>query len=131
MFEQAGLSRQVLVVDLSSSSIEEGLIADTSQDAEFARQLFGDLNHDVLGPPDDDKVIILSDSDEEEEVREETAAIATDATSSTGKKSLAPTASAANADEDLGKMQDDNSDGLAPDQDIGNSSNDEDKASLP
>jgi hypothetical protein len=52
-------------VDLSSSSDEEGLIHDTSQDVEFARKLFGDLNHGVLGPLDDGKIIILSDSDEE------------------------------------------------------------------
>jgi hypothetical protein len=54
------------VVDLSSSSDEEDFIVDTSWDAEFARRLFGDLNRDVLGPPDNGKVIILSDSDEEE-----------------------------------------------------------------
>jgi hypothetical protein len=66
VFEQAGSSKQVLVVDLSSSSDEEDFIVDTSWDAEFARRLFGDLNRDVLGPPDDGKVIILSDSDEEE-----------------------------------------------------------------
>jgi hypothetical protein len=62
------------MVDLSSSSDEECLILDTSWDEEFARRLFGDLNRDILGPPDDGKVIILSDSDEEEvEVREEEA----------------------------------------------------------
>jgi hypothetical protein len=60
------------VVDLSSSSDEEGFIADVSWDEEFIKRLFGDLNRDVLGPPDDGKIIILNDSDEEEEeVREE------------------------------------------------------------
>jgi hypothetical protein len=54
------------MVDLSSSSNEEDLILDTSRDDEFARRLFGDLNRDVLGPPDDGNVMILSDSDEEE-----------------------------------------------------------------
>jgi hypothetical protein len=87
------------VVDLSSSSDEEGLIPDTSWDAEFARRLFGDLNHDVRDPPDDDKVIIITDSDEEEEAREETTA-AVDVAPSIAEKSLAPTASAADADED-------------------------------
>jgi hypothetical protein len=63
---------KALVVDLSSSSDEEGLIVDTTCDEEFFRRHFGDLNRDVLGSPRDDKIIILSDSDEEEEdVREE------------------------------------------------------------
>jgi hypothetical protein len=39
------------VVDLSSSSDEEGLIPDTSWDEEFTKRLFGDLNRDVLGRP--------------------------------------------------------------------------------
>jgi hypothetical protein len=35
-------------------------------------EFFGNLNHDILGPPNDGKIIILSNSDEEEEeVREE------------------------------------------------------------
>jgi hypothetical protein len=55
------------VVDLSSSSDEECLITDVSWDEEFTRRLFGDLNHDVLGPPGDGRIIILSDSNEEEE----------------------------------------------------------------
>jgi hypothetical protein len=62
------------VVDLSSSSDEGDLIADISWDEEIIKRLFGDLNCDVLGPPDGGKSIILSDSDEEEEVREEKAA---------------------------------------------------------
>jgi hypothetical protein len=72
VFEQDGPSEKVLMVDLSSSSDEEGLIPDTSWDVEFTKNLFGDLNHDVLGPPGDDKIIILNDSsEEEEEVRKE------------------------------------------------------------
>jgi hypothetical protein len=72
VFEQGPPSKKVLVVDLSSSSGEKGLITDVSRDEEFARRLFGDLNRDVLGPPDDGNIIILSDFDEEEEeVREE------------------------------------------------------------
>jgi hypothetical protein len=80
------------VIDLSSSSDEEYFIADTLKDAEFARRLFGDLNCDVLGPPDDAKVIFVSDSDEEEEVHEETTA---DAAPSGDEKFLTPTTYAA------------------------------------
>jgi hypothetical protein len=46
---------------------------DTSWDEDFARTLFGDLNHGLLRPPDYGSVIIISDSDEEEETREEDA----------------------------------------------------------
>jgi hypothetical protein len=115
VFEQAGSSKQVLVVDLSSSSDEEDFIADTSWDAEFARRLFGDLNHDVLGPPDGGKVNILRDSDEEEQMREETA-VDTEAVTSAAEKSSTLAAYAATDDEDSGKMQDDNSDDLAPER---------------
>jgi hypothetical protein len=130
MFEQAGPSKKAPVVDLSSSSDERGLIPNTSWDAEFTRRLFGDLNRDVLGSSGDGKVIILSDSDEEEEAREETAAT-TDATPSTAVKSPAPTASAIEADEDPKGMQDDNSDGLALDREIGSSSSGGDEAGSP
>jgi hypothetical protein len=58
------------VIDLSSSSDEEDLIAATSHDFEFAQRFFGKLNHVVLRPPDDGKIIVLNDSNEEE-VREE------------------------------------------------------------
>jgi hypothetical protein len=72
VFEQGGPSEKDPVVDLSLSSDEEGLIPVTSWDQEFTKRLFGDLNHDVLGPPGDGNIIILSNSDEEE-VREEDA----------------------------------------------------------
>jgi hypothetical protein len=75
-------------------------------------------------------VIIISDSDEEEEVHEETAADA-DVARSVAEKSLTPTASAADANEDPGKIRDGNSDGLAPDQDIGNNNSGRDEAGLP
>jgi hypothetical protein len=65
-----GGSRKAPVIDLSSSSDEEDLIATTSHDFEFAQRLFGELNCTVLGPLDDSKIIIVSNSDEEE-VREE------------------------------------------------------------
>jgi hypothetical protein len=47
------------------------LVADTSRDEEFVRKLFGDLNHDILGPPDDGKIIIIDDSDNDDEAQEE------------------------------------------------------------
>jgi hypothetical protein len=55
------------VVDLYSPLDEEEPIHDTVHDFEFAQHLFGELNRDLLGPPDDGKVIILSNSDEEKE----------------------------------------------------------------
>jgi hypothetical protein len=70
MFKQGGPSEKDLMIDLSSSSDEEDLIAATSRDFEFAQRLFGELNRAVLGPSGDGKIIILNDSNEEE-VREE------------------------------------------------------------
>jgi hypothetical protein len=72
VFEQGEPSERVLVVDLTFND-EDNAFSDTSQDEEFTRRLFGDLNNGHLGLPSDGKVIILNDSDEEEEVREETA----------------------------------------------------------
>jgi hypothetical protein len=118
------------VIELSSSSDEEGFFADTAQDVEFAKWLFGDLNRDLLGPPDDDKVIILSNSDEEEEAHEKTTADAEVVPSAAGKSSTLASF-AVDADEDLGKMQDDNSDYLASGQDTGKSSGGGDKANSP
>jgi hypothetical protein len=71
MFEQGGASRKAPVIDLSSSSDEEDLIA-TSRDFEFAQRFYGDLNRVVLGSPGDDKIIVLSDSNEEEVCEEKT-----------------------------------------------------------
>jgi hypothetical protein len=65
VLEQGRPSEKILMVDLSYSSDEENLILDTSQDAEFAKRLFGDLNRGLLGLPIDGKIIILSDSNEE------------------------------------------------------------------
>jgi hypothetical protein len=129
VFEQGDPSGNIPVIDLSSSSDVEDLLADTSRDAEFTRQLFGDLNRDVLGPPGDSKVIILSDSDEKEEVHEETA-IDANATPSVAEKSLTIATSAAD-DEDPGKMQDGNSDDLAPERDMGKGSGGGDEAGSP
>jgi hypothetical protein len=112
------------------SSDEEGFFADISRDIEFARWLFGDLNHDFLGPPDNGKVIVLSNSDEEEEAREETAVDA-DVVSSAAVKSSTEAPSVDDADEDSRKMQDDNSDDLAPGQDTGKRSGGGDEAGSP
>jgi hypothetical protein len=70
--EHVGLSEGVLVVDLSSDEEED--LPDFLWDEGFARRLFGELNHMLLGPPGDGNVIILIDSDEEEEAREEVTA---------------------------------------------------------
>jgi hypothetical protein len=61
-----GPSGKASVIDLSSSSDEEDLIAATSHDFELAQWLFGELNRAVLGPPGDGKIIVLCDSNEEE-----------------------------------------------------------------
>jgi hypothetical protein len=66
-----GSSGKAPMVDFSSPFDEGDLITDVSQDEEFARRLFGDLNRDFLGPSKNGKIIILSDSNEEEELLEE------------------------------------------------------------
>jgi hypothetical protein len=119
VFEQGGSSEKVPMVDLSSSSDEEGLIPDTSRDEEFTRRVFSDLNHAVLGSPGDYKVILLSDSDEEEGVCKEDAAD-TEAVPSSAVKSPAPTASA-----------DETNKGRSPDRAIGGSSSGRDESGLP
>jgi hypothetical protein len=130
VFKQGGSSEKAPVVILSSSSYEEGLSPDTSCDEEFARRPFDDLNRDVHEPPGDDNVIILSDPDEEEEVREEDAAN-TKVMPSSATGIPASTASATDVDEDLKGIQDDNSDDLVPDLEIGDGDSGEDKAGLP
>jgi hypothetical protein len=57
-----------------SSAFEQGGasgVVDTSRDEEFIRKLFGDLNRDILGPPDDGKITIIDDSDNDDEAQEE------------------------------------------------------------
>jgi hypothetical protein len=117
-------------VDLSSSLDEQGLIPDTSWDEEFARRLFGDHNRDILRPPGDGKSL-LSDSDEEEKEVHEKTTIDADVAPSSDVLSAAPTASTANVNEDPKGMQDDNSDGLASDQEIDDNSSGGDEASPP
>jgi hypothetical protein len=75
-------------------------------------------------------VIILSNSDEQEELHEETATDAT-AVPSAAPKSSTVAAIAADANEDPWKIQDDNSDDLAPSQATGKSSGGGDEAGSP
>jgi hypothetical protein len=96
------------VVDLSSD--EEDLFLDSLRDEEFTMKLFGNLNHALLGPPGDGNIIVLSDSDKEEEAREEDVTDV-DAAPPSAVKSMALTASAADADNVLEGVQNDNSDG--------------------
>jgi ParB-like chromosome segregation protein Spo0J len=96
------------VVDPSFGQ-EENVLPDTSWDEEFARRLFGDLNHSLLELPDDGNIITLSESDEEEEVREEITVDAKAAPTST-LNSPAPFVSAADAANAHEEVQDDNSD---------------------
>jgi hypothetical protein len=93
MCEQGGSFEKAPMVDLYSSSNEEGTIPDTSCDAEFARKVFANLNRDVLGLPSDGNIIILSDSDEEEKVHDAEVA------PSSAVRSPAPTASVDNAND--------------------------------
>jgi hypothetical protein len=130
VFEQEDSSRQAPVVFLSSSSDDEGLIPDTSCDEELVRRLFGDFNHNILGPPDDGNIIILSDSVEEEEVHEEDV-VDTEAMPSSATGILASTTSATDTDEALKGRQDDNSDDLAPNQETGDGNNGGDKVISP
>jgi hypothetical protein len=118
------------VVDLSSSSDEEGLIDDVLRDDEFVRRLFGDLNCDVLGPSCGGKIIIPSDSDEEEEeVREEKTTDTEDATTSVAVNPDS-TAFVDVNDAPMG-VKNENSDDRTPDQDADDNSGSGDDAGLP
>jgi hypothetical protein len=55
VFEQGSASG---VTPVSGPSL---LVVDTSRDEEFARKLFGNLNHDIIGPAGDGKIIIIDD----------------------------------------------------------------------
>jgi hypothetical protein len=113
VFEQGAFGKAP-VIDLSSSSDEEDLIAATSRDFEFTQRLFGELNHAVLGPPGEDMVIILDDSDEEKEAQEEKIAGTDPATTSVAVNP----ASTASADAPAG-VKNDNSDDQGPNQEDG------------
>jgi hypothetical protein len=108
--EQGGPSEPVPVVNLALSSGEEDSIADTSQDEEFARKLFGDLNCDILGPLGDGKIIVISDSDDEDETHEDAVVNAEAAPPSAANSADSPT-TASDADETPDGVSDDNADG--------------------
>jgi hypothetical protein len=108
--EQGGPSELVPVVDLALSSGEEDSVADTSQDEELTRKLFGDLNRDIIGPPGDGKIIVLSDSDDKDETPEDAAFNAEAAPPSATNSTDSPT-SAPDADETPDGVSDDNADG--------------------
>jgi hypothetical protein len=97
-------------VDLALSSSEEDSVTDTSRDEEFARKLFGDLNHDILGPPGDGKIIVISDSNDEDEMHEDATVNAEAAPPSVANSVDSPT-SASDADETPDGVSDDNADG--------------------
>jgi hypothetical protein len=97
-------------VDLASSSDGEDSVADTSRDKELARQLFGDLNRDILGSPGDGKIIVLSDSDDEDETHEDAAVNAEAAPPSAANSTDSPT-SAPDADDTPDGVPDYNADG--------------------
>jgi hypothetical protein len=59
VFEQGNASGTTPVSGPSS------LVVDTSRDEEFAKKNFGNLNHDIFGPPSDGKIIIIDDSDDD------------------------------------------------------------------
>jgi hypothetical protein len=94
------------------------------------KKLFGDLNRNVLGPPDDDKIIIISDSDEEEEVHEEDVPD-TEAVPSSAARILASTASIVDGDEASTRVQDDKSGDHTTNQEAGSGRNNGDEAGLP
>jgi hypothetical protein len=108
--EQGGPSEPVPVVDLASSSGEEDSVADTSQDEELARKLFGDLNHDIPGPPGDGKIIVLNDSDGEDGTHEDAAINAEAAPPSAANSTDSPT-STPDVDDTPDGVPDDNADG--------------------
>jgi hypothetical protein len=97
------------MVDLASSLGEEDFFADTSWDEELARKLFGDLNRDILEPPDDGKIIVLSDSNDEDEAHED-ATVNAEATPPSAVNSAVTPASTSDADETPNGVQDDSSD---------------------
>jgi hypothetical protein len=109
VFGQGGPSEKVPVVDLSSSSDEEGLTPDILRDEEFSKKLFDDLSHNVLGPPNDGNIIILNDSDKEEEKVHEEKTTGTKTMTTFAAVNLASTASN-DADDAPGGVENDNSD---------------------
>jgi hypothetical protein len=127
VFEQGG-SVKAPVIDLSSFSDEEDLIASTSHDFEFTQRLFSELNRVVLGPPSDSKIIILSNSNEEEARKEKTIGTK-DVVASTTVNPASTTS--ADTDDAPTKAKYDNSDDQGPDQEAGDDNDSGDDADEP
>jgi hypothetical protein len=119
------------VIDLSSSLDEEDFVADVAGDFEFAQQIFGKLNCDVLGPHGNGKVIILDDFEEEEEVCEEATSNIDVVPSAVARRPSTPAASPADANEDPGAAPNDSTDGLALGLKMGKDNDDRDEAGTP
>jgi hypothetical protein len=98
VFEQGNTFEKTPMLDPSS------FIADTSHSEKLARMLFGDLSHDILGPPSNDKIIIINDSNDDGEAQEETTA------------DIESTAAPTSADDAPTEVRIDNSDDQGPDQ---------------
>jgi hypothetical protein len=98
VFEQGSASGTTLVSGPSS------LVIDTSHDEKFTRKLFGNLNHDILGPPGDGKIIIIDDSDDDDEAQEK------------GTAGIEPTTVSASAADAPARARADNSDDQGFDQ---------------
>jgi hypothetical protein len=116
------------MVHLSSSRDEKCLIPDILRDEEFTKKLFGDLNHDILGPPSNDKIIILSDYDEEEEEVRGEKTIGTETVATSAAVNLASTAS---ADDAPTGVKNNNSDDRTPDQEADGDNGSGDDVRLP
>jgi hypothetical protein len=65
VFEQGNASGKIPMLDPSS------FIVDTSHNEELARNLFGNLNRDILGSSSDDKIVVINDSDDDGDAQEE------------------------------------------------------------
>jgi hypothetical protein len=128
VLEQGRPSGKAPVIDLSSSSYEEDLMAATSRDFEFIQRLFDELNRAVLGLPDDGKIIVLSDSDKEE-VREEKT-IDTEGATVSAAVNPASTASTDADDAPVG-AKNNNSDDQGLDQEAGGDNGSGDDAGEP
>jgi hypothetical protein len=115
VFEQGNASRKIPMLEPSS------FIVDTSHDDELARKLFGNLNHDILGPPGDGKIISLNDSDKHGEEQEEKLSISNPASADDAPASAndAPTS----ADDAPAEARINNSDDQGPDEEADGSDN--------
>jgi hypothetical protein len=128
--QAGGPSEKAPVINFSLSSDEEGLLSDVSHDFEFTQQLYGELNHDLLGPPGDSKIIILSDSNEGKVEDCEENSTSTEDAAASATINPASTAST-DADDAPSGAKNDNSDDHGPDQEASSGNDSEDDAGEP